>query len=189
MTLMNKRAGDVRVACPLFQEGGGGSTPTSALGLRFERIALKRAIELNRTWHSRLPKVDESNIIRTVHRVCYSAECNGVFYAVAIWTNPVARLLPQTTWLELRRLAIADEAPKNTASRMIGWMTRDIRRRFPHVVRLISYQDTAVHSGTIYKAAGWTPTALNTDGEWNRPNRFRRQAQSGAAKQRWELSL
>jgi len=157
--------------------------------LRFDCIALKRAIELNRKWHSRLPKVVESNIVRTVRHVCYSAEFDGLFYAVAIWTNPVARLLPQTTCMELRRLAIADDAPKNSATRMIGWMVRDIRKRFPMVERLVSYQDTAVHDGTIYRAAGWTATTLNKDGEWNRPNRFRKAAQAASAKQRWELDL
>ena len=183
------RAGGVRVAHPLFQAEGSGSTPTSALELRFECIALKRAIELNREWHSRLPRVVESNIIRTVRHICYSAECGGLFYAVAIWTNPVARLLPQQTWLELRRLAIADDAPKNTATRMIGWMVRDIRKRWPELERLCSYQDTAVHVGTIYRASGWIATTVNKDGEWNRPNRFREAAQAGSAKQRWEFDL
>ena len=183
------RAGDVRVAYPLFQEEGSGSIPTSALDLRFDTIALKRAIELNRTWHSRLPRIVASNIVRTTRHVCYSAECAGLFYAVAIWTSPVARLLPQATWLELRRLAIADDAPKNAATRMIGWMVRDIKKRFPIIERLVSYQDTAVHEGTIYRAAGWTATALNRDGEWNRPSRFREAAKAATAKQRWELVL
>jgi hypothetical protein len=186
---VNNRAGGVRVAHPLFQAEGGGSIPTSALCLRFDCIALKRAIELNREWHSRLPKVVESNIVRTVRHVCYSAEYCGIFYAVAIWTNPVARLLPQTTYLELRRLAIAEDAPKNTATRMIGWMVRDIRKRFPVIERLVSYQDTEVHDGTIYKAAGWKATAINKDGEWNRPNRVRERAQSASPKRRWELDL
>lgn len=182
-------AGSVRVAHPLFQEDRGGSIPTSALQLRFERIPLRRAIELNAVWHSRLPRVVFSNIIRTVRHVCYGAECGGVYYAVAIWTNPVARLLPQHTWLELRRLAIASDAPKNTASRMLGWMVRDIRAEWSELDTLVSYQDTAVHTGTIYKAAGWNPTTINPDGEWSRPNRFRKAAQSAAPKQRWELSL
>ncbi len=186
---MTIRAGGVRVAHPLFQAEGGGSTPTSALHLRFDCIALKRAIELNREWHSRLPRVVESNIVRTVRHVCYSAEYCGLFYAVAIWTNPVARLLPQTTYLELRRLAIADDAPKNTATRMLGWMVRDIRKRFPVIERLVSYQDTAVHSGTIYKAAGWTATTIDAGGEWSRPSRLRNAVQSGSPKQRWEFEL
>jgi hypothetical protein len=87
--------------------------------------------------------------------VFYIAEFDGVAYAVAMWSNPVARLLPQLAWLELRRLAIADDAPKNTASRFIAWMVRDIRKRFPGVERLISYQDCESHKGTIYKASGW----------------------------------
>lgn len=183
------RAGGVRVAHPLFQAEGGGSIPTSALDLRFGCIAVKRAIELNREWHSRLPKVVESNIVRTNRHVCYSAESGGLFYGVAIWTSPVARLLNQVTWLELRRMAIADDAPKNTATRMLGWMVRDIRNRFPMIERLVSYQDTAVHTGTIYRAAGWTATVINKDGDWNRPNRFRGVSQAASAKQRWELDL
>lgn len=186
---MGVRAGDVRAAYPLFQEEGGGSIPTSALCLRFDRIPLERAIELNALWHSRLPKVVASNIIRTVRHVCYGAEFNGVMFATAIWTNPVARLLPCKTWLELRRLAIADDAPKNTATRMLGWMVRDIRSAWPELEVLCSYQDTAVHDGTIYKAAGWMPTNRSADGEWNRPNRFRQAAQSAAPKQRWEKRL
>lgn len=183
------RAGDVRVAYPLFQEEGSGSIPTSALQLRFDTIALKRAIELNREWHSRLPKIVASNIIRTVRHVCYSAEFAGVFYAVAVWTNPVARMLPQQTWIELRRLAISSDAPKNTATRMLAWMVRDIRKRFPTVEQAISYQDTEVHHGTIYRAAGWSPTRLDAGGEWSRPSRARNSVQSGSPKQRWELVL
>jgi hypothetical protein len=162
--------------------------PTSALQLRFDRIPLKRAIELNRLWHSRLPVVVESNIIRTIRRVQYGAEFDGIAYAAAIWTNPVARLLP-TEWIELRRLAIADDAPKNTATRFLAWMIRDIKKHFPEVTKAISYQDTAVHSGTIYKAAGWAATTMSADGEWDRPNRSRKAAQSAAPKQRWELIL
>jgi hypothetical protein len=39
---------------------------------------------------------------------------------------------------------------------MLGQMRRDIARRFPDCPHLISYQDEDVHTGTIYKAAGWT---------------------------------
>jgi hypothetical protein len=107
-------------------------------------------VSLNAAWHSRLPKVGASQF-----RAIYGAEYEGVFWAVAAWSNPVARLLPQQKWLELRRLAIGPGSPKNTATRMIAWMTRDIKTRFPEVERLISYQDCTVHTGTIYKAAGW----------------------------------
>ena len=36
-------------------------------------------------------------------------------------------------------------------------MVRRLRVEFPEYERAISYQDTEVHMGTIYKAAGWTP--------------------------------
>jgi hypothetical protein len=107
-------------------------------------------VPLNALWHSRLPRIGSSCGQRY-----HVAEFEGKAYAVAMWSNPVARLLPQQDWLELRRLAIAPDAPKNTASRFMGWMVRDIEASMPWVVRLISYQDCEAHKGTIYKAAGW----------------------------------
>jgi hypothetical protein len=68
-------------------------------------------------------------------------------------------------------------------------MTRLVKRFRPEVVRLVSYQDTEVHTGGIYRAAGWTPTTVNKDGRWDRPNRSRPESQSNAAKQRWELTI
>jgi hypothetical protein len=35
-------------------------------------------------------------------------------------------------------------------------MTRWFKEHCPERERMLSYQDTAVHQGTIYKAAGWT---------------------------------
>jgi hypothetical protein len=56
----------------------------------------------------------------------------------------------------LARLYLVDELPKNAESRVLGIVTREMRRRH-HVRALLSYADPAVgHSGTIYKAAGWT---------------------------------
>jgi hypothetical protein len=121
--------------------------------------------------------------------LCFCAEFDGLHYATAVWTHPIARNLPQETWLELRRLAIAPDAPRNTASRMLAVMACLIRKARPEIECLVSYQDTEVHAGTIYKAAGWTATATNADGEWDRPNRSRQAAQSAAPKQRWERVL
>jgi hypothetical protein len=64
-------------------------------------------------------------------------------------------MLNGLNYWELRRMAIAPQAPKNTASRLLRIMTLMIRREKPQIVKLISYQDTAVHRGTIYKASGW----------------------------------
>ena len=188
---MKTRADSVRVACPLFQGDGGGSTPTSALQLRFGTISRNRFIPLNRLWHSRLPLVGPTGF-----RVVYGAEFDSLFYAVAAWSNPVARLLPQLEWIELRRLAIAPDAPKNTASRMLGWMIRDIRKRFPDAMRAISYQDCDVHKGTIYKAAGWQQAKGYRScrrpwkGTWcDSRKRAGRTNQAVAPRMRWEKVL
>lgn len=187
--MINLRADDATIAYPLFQAEYGGSTPTSALQLIFSKTNEKVFKELNERWHSRLPKIGNSHF-----RVCYSAECNNIFYAVAAWSNPVARLLPQLTWLELRRFAISPDAPKFTASRMLGWMRRDIKVRYPDVERLISYQDLEAHSGTIYKASGWRqaenykPSARGWIGWGSRPRKGRTN-QSVAPRMRWEIYL
>jgi len=147
--------------------------------------------QLNLLWHSRLPKIGASQF-----RVCYTAEYDGRYYATAAWSNPVARLLPQRTWLELRRMAIASNAPKNTASRMIGWMVRDIRKRFPEVEMLISYQDCDVHTGAIYRASGWKQAEnyISRSRGWaagcgGAKCRMGRTNQSVSPRMRWEKRL
>jgi hypothetical protein len=185
-SLKLSRADDVRVTCPLFQAEYGGATPTSALHLRFSRCDIKRAIALNEGWHSRLPAL-------TNWQGCFafSAECGNVVYAVAIWGRPVARAYNGTKTIELRRMAVADDGPKNTASRMIGWMIRNLKRAGEYT-KAISYQDTAVHAGTIYKASGWIPVKVGKD-TWDRPNqgarRRRSDSQEVGEKVRWEHLL
>jgi hypothetical protein len=148
------------------------------------RIDHALARRLNALWHSRLPRLTSPQC-----RAAYGAECGGLYYAVAVWCRPLARRLPQFEWLELQRLAVAPDAPRNTASRMLAVMARLVRRDFPDVTRLISYQDTAVHTGGIYRAAGWTATTLSRGHEWSRPTRWRPRVQSASPKQRWEKVL
>jgi hypothetical protein len=150
----------IRVLHPLFQAENGGSSPTSTLharDLRFEPCPKRHAVALVRLWHSRLPE-------------CQSGPWTHAFrghiadrtYVVALWNSPSARCLPHG-WRELRRMACAPDAPRNTASRFLAWMVRWFRQNEPHRERLISYQDTEVHSGTIYRAAGWLPAWVTTE--------------------------
>ena len=183
----NTRADGVRVAHPLFQAGGDGSMPISALCLTVERITVDMACDLNRRWHSRLPKIEKSNVLRNADYVCYGAMCGGIAYAAAIWSSPVARLLNDGRTLELRRLAIATDAPRNTASRMLAVMRRLVSREMPHIERLVSYQDTEVHTGGIYRASGWQATRNVKGHEWGCPSRPRDAVQSAAPKIRWEM--
>jgi hypothetical protein len=185
---MNPRADGVREARSLFQERGSGAIPTSALQLTVDVISFEDSRRLNRLWHSRLPRIgDPACIMRA--SLCFAAEFDGLYYAAAIWSHPVNRSLPQDEWLELRRLAVAPDAPKNTASRVLGIMTRFIRKTKPEVCRLISYQDTEVHTGCIYKAAGWTAGASTKFTDWTNAKRTRPKCQSEADKVRWEKVL
>jgi len=90
---------------------------------------------------------------------------------------------------ELRRMAISDDAPKNTASRMLKIMRLNLCQSMPRLKKLISYQDTAVHKGTIYKASGWVPVSANKKSIWDRKSRRRHNHQDTGAKIRWEYDL
>ena len=108
---------------------------------------------------------------------------------IGIWSSPVARMLSNKILLELRRLALSKHCPKNTATSVMARMTKKIKEKFPEIEKLISYQDTEVHLGTIYKAANWTPANTSEGGEWSRKSRGRAKAQTAVPKVRWEYSL
>ena len=132
---------------PLWQEPIESAATVHDLLCEPCEIAIAR--HLNARWHSRLPKTQPSP-----WQFAFAAHKTGFVYAVALWHNPSARTLP-SHWLELRRLAIAPDAPHCTASWMLAQMARWFVRFCPERERLISYQDLAVHTGTIYRAAGW----------------------------------
>jgi hypothetical protein len=155
-------------------------------------IGAVQACKINALYHSRVPVIDWSNVVRNPFYACYVIEHGGTVYGVAIWSTPVAanRLKDGKQLLELRRLALAPDCPKNTATWMLGNMRRDIEKRFPEIIRLISYQDTEVHHGTIYKAANWVMANLQTASQgWTTEKRKRTEEQTLAPKARWELDL
>lgn len=176
----------VKVTQSLFQRNEGSAILTSSLQFTVEYIHRKDFKKLNELWHSKLP----------LCRNCFEGFCFGLFfnsrcYAVAWWSKPIAsnRFKDWRTMLELRRMAICNEAPKNTASRMLSVMIRIIRKNKPYIKRFISYQDTEVHSGTIYKASGWTPISKSKFTTWKNRGDFKRIDQSKADKIRWEYNL
>jgi hypothetical protein len=119
----------------------------------------------------------------------YGASFGNRFYAVAMWSLPIAanRLRDGYNILELRRFAISPDAPKNTASFMLSRMRKAIRKEMPEIKRLISYQDTVAHDGTIYKAAGWIARGRSDYVSWeNHSKRPGSVEQSTADKVRWE---
>lgn len=186
---MKARADDVRVAYPLFQAGCGGSTPTSALDLQIDEIHRDMAVALNKKWHSRLPEYRMGCRPRQHAWVCYGAFVEDICYAIAIWSHPNSRALDDGVTIELRRMAIAPDAPRNTASRMLRVM-RLLIAKYGLFSRLISYQDTEAHTGTIYKAAGWHPASHNNAMDYSHGGQRSRPKQKHmAAKVRWEYTL
>ena len=164
--------------------------PRSPKLMKIKEIGVLYAMQKNAEWHSRLPITNRSNMVRNSRKVFYGAEYQDNCFAVAMWTSPVARRLAnQKIYLELRRLAIAPDAPKFTATWMIGKMVKDIKKRFPEIKKLISYQDMDVHSGTIYAAANWKKDNVSRGAEWSVPSRARQKVQSVSDKARWVYEI
>ena len=182
---------DRRLA-PLIESDEHGA-PAKASALTVEPFDPTLLIRYNAAWHSRLPHLQ-----RGPWKLAFASHHRYTVYAVAFWHNPSARTLPQD-WLELRRMAVAPDAPHCTASHMLGQMRRYIHAYLPDVTRLISYQDLDVHTGTIYRAAGWVDAwvtkARVRDRSANRVGTTRAyrsdangQAPAAAAKIRWEIA-
>jgi len=180
-----------RILHPLFFDTEDWEAPTSAKELFVAECDVRLACDINRLFHSRLPEIHWSNVTRNKHYRTYLAEHCGYIYATGIWSSPVAanRFKDGDTILELRRLAIAPDAPKNTASRILSVMVKDIRRNLPQITRAISYQDTEFHTGTIYRAAGWhVGQKRDSVQRWDE-TRKRSAPQADTKKVRWELAL
>lgn len=192
-SMNDKRAGGAVVAHPLFHAGGGGSTPTSALQLTLVEVDMWTAAELNAGWHSMLPRTDIGNLLCGNTSVAYAAEFGGMYYAVGIWSRPIIRSMCDGRTIELRRLAICDDAPANSASRMLAILARLVKRKYPQMTRAISYLAIDRHSGAIYRAAGWLPVGKISDA---RPQRMTGEhggatgpLQTTSRKQRYERPL
>jgi len=159
--------------------------------ITIEETRAQIACMLNELWHSRLPVLHWSNVVRPGRYACYVFKYRQAVIGTGIWSRAVAgnRFKNEEEILELRRLALSDVCPKNTATFVLSKMAKLIKQKFPQVKRLISYQDTAVHSGTIYKAANWTATTDVPLLDWTNAKRKRNDLQSQSPKIRWEYQL
>jgi hypothetical protein len=62
----------------------------------------------------------------------------------------------------LTRLWLSDELPRNSESRVLGIITRSIKKN-TNLKFLMAYSDpSAGHVGTIYQACGWLYTGLSS---------------------------
>ena len=178
---------EIQIIEPLFWDKNF-KIPESPKLIEMNVLKPQFACELNSIWHSRLPKIHWSNVTRNRYYVCYGFSYMGVLIACAIWSSPVNQSFDIEKTLELRRMAISDLCPKNTATNLIARMINDIKTRFVLVDKLISYQDTEVHHGTIYKASNWFIDAETKFNSWSK-SRTRQADQSTADKIRWGYKI
>jgi hypothetical protein len=175
----------------LFHEDDTTAIPVSPRQFEIKIIPPRLACALNAKWHSSLPHIPLCNVVRNTRYICFGALYNSNWYAVAIWTSPVAqnRFKDGKHILELRRFAISDRAPKNTGSYMMARMIETIKKLFLEITRLISYQDTQSHDGALYKACNWKPAGLTKFVSWTTKKRKRNPEQVKSDKIRWEFKL
>lgn len=58
--------------------------------------------------------------------------------------------------LELNRMALSDNCPKNSESRALGICLRILKKKYPHLKLIISFADACqCGDGTIYRASGF----------------------------------
>lgn len=73
---------------------------------------------------------------------------------------------PWNGFLELNRMAFSDALPRNSESRAIAVAMRLLKRHAPHVQWVVSFADAAqCGDGTIYRASGFTLTAIKENSE------------------------
>ena len=165
--------------------------PKSCKNMQTLECDVKTAMLYNEIWHSRLPKTNRFNLSGK-NSLFFAAVFELNIFAVAMWTTPVAanRMTNGFQMLELRRLAIAPDAPKYTATWMLGKMIKNIHKQLPDIIKLVSYQDTEVHTGTIYAAGNWKLETTSKYIAWDTSKRIRNaKVQSTADKNRWVYEL
>ncbi|WP_051276525.1 XF1762 family protein [Desulfovirgula thermocuniculi] len=111
--------------------------------------------------------------------------CLGVWYGdrlvgTLMFGRPSARLEDQEHTMELTRMVLLNECPRNSESRVLALAAEWIRRNMPEIRRLISYADPGKgHRGTVYRAAGWRFVGRTAGGRWTRTGRPRKDTATG----------
>lgn len=84
-------------------------------------------------------------------------------------------LVDGTLWneyVDLHRLALSDDLPRNSESRVLAVSMRLLRKHYPHLKWVLSYADaTQCGDGTIYRAAGFILTQIRKNTSmWRLPD-------------------
>jgi hypothetical protein len=142
---------------------------------------------------------DEANdFVRTHHRHCkrvashrgaIGCEVDGRLVGVAILANPMSRVLASRDrfLVEVVRLCVAPDAPRNTCS----WLYGRARRAAQALgFRKVTTTTLAAESGASLRGAGFEPVAqMKARKGWSCPSRPRNElATDQQPKIRWEAS-
>lgn len=157
---MKDCADSLIVELPLFQGEDGGSSPTSALQLRFRKIGTPTAVKAYRLWHY----LGDQGFIS---QISFGAYFNQIMEGAISYGPPNATDLAgywnrqtQGKWWEIKRLAMSPNCPKNSESRFIA-ITIKMLRKMVEVRGIVTYADNGQgHVGTIYKASGFKALGL-----------------------------
>lgn len=109
------------------------------------------------------------------HSSCQNSQLHlGVFwnglmrgclqYGPSMYKPYLIKLVRGTKWdecLELNRMVMTDEMPRNSESRAIAVSLRMLKKKAPHVKWVMSYADGCqCGDGTIYRATGFVLTGI-----------------------------
>lgn len=107
--------------------------------------------------------------------------------AVTMVGRPVARVLPQDSWVEVNRLCVNPELPAelvwNACSLLYTDAFREAKAR--GFEKIITYTMADEETGASLKASGWTPENVSQGGSWDRPSRARADKAPTTPKVRW----
>lgn len=156
----------VAMELDLFQQVGGGSIPTTPLQFKVIQVDKAVAATAFKCWHYFGDKGFISSFT-------FAPIFEGEVWGAIAFGSPNAKSIKgvyrkesQHGVLEITRLAVRPEAPKNTCSRLIAISIKLLRRLYP-LKTIVTYADTAQgHEGVIYKASGFEYlglTAQKTD--------------------------
>tara|TARA_R100000479_G_C6360852_1_gene192975 strand:+ start:351 stop:1061 length:711 start_codon:yes stop_codon:yes gene_type:complete len=125
-----------------------------------------------------LPSTRANNFIRNNHysgKIVPNSKFHfGIFYnnkleGVLQYGNPMDKnktigLVKNTKWnnfIELNRMALTDNLPKNAESRSIAISIKLLKKYAPHLDWILTYADgTQCGDGTIYRASGFLLTGI-----------------------------
>ena len=108
--------------------------------------------------------------------VFMNGQCRGAMqFGPSLDKRKLQGLVANTEWndfIELNRMAFADDLPRNSESRAMAVAFRMIRKQYPNIRWVVSFADaTQCGDGAIYRAAGFVLTGMKPNTQiWVSPN-------------------